>query len=154
MKKGYWIFLLLFFILVVGTFFLATGKLESMLIYLDIASMVLVPGFAILLSLAFFSPMEIGNAFRYAKESAPFDKSEIEKGIVFFTTLQTLIIFSAIFGVICGVVAILQNISDLTIVGKNMGIALIVLLYAAFFICFLTLPFTGALKKRLAANMK
>jgi flagellar motor component MotA len=123
-----------------------------MMIYVDIASLALVPGFAILLSLAFFSPREIGNAFRYAKESAPFDKTEIEKGIVYFSSLQNLIIFIAIFGCIIGVIAILQNISDMSIVGKNMGMALIVTLYAMFFICFLTIPFTGALKKRLAAH--
>ncbi|OHD55123.1 MAG: hypothetical protein A2Y33_01065 [Spirochaetes bacterium GWF1_51_8] len=152
MKKGFWIFLLLFVLLTVGTFFLATGSLQGMFLYIDFASLALVPGFAFLLSLAFFSPREIGNAFKYASESAPFDKKEIGKGIVFFKTLQSLIVFSAIFGCIIGVVAILQDISNLERVGKNMGIAIIVLLYAAFFILFLTLPYTGALKKRLAEN--
>ena len=150
MKRLFWIPLVVFLLLTVGTFYLAFQ--DGLWIYFDFASMIVVYGFSFLIMLSLFGPREMGKAFRSALEKTPFDKKEVEQGLVFFRTLQKLFFSTAGLGFFIGLIAVLRDISNPTRVGQNLAIALLVVLYAFFGICLITIPYTGALKKRLAGN--
>jgi hypothetical protein len=136
--------------LIVGTLFVAAG--QYILIYIDFASLGVSLGIPFVLLLTQFSLKEMAAAFRNAGENAPYDEAEIRKGIAFFETFKNLLVTAGCFGTIVAVIAILRNVKDLEMVGKSLAVGLICIFYSVILIFSIAVPFTGALKKRLAAG--
>jgi flagellar motor component MotA len=149
------IFYFIALFLVLGT--IITGMLfctnfSDISLYIDPASFLILLFPALLLIKSQFGWTEIGEAFSLAFSRKPVKKSQLEKALLFFTTLQKYLIWAGIIGFTIGVIAMFSDISDYTVVGRSLAVALLVLFYAFILIFAVVLPFQAGLKKRIAEN--
>jgi len=145
MKKIYFLSL----VLVIGVLFgalIITGT--SILAYVDIASLIFVLVPAFLLLLASYGPKEMGRAFKSAFSGKT--GAEVEKSIAFFTAMQRLFLLSGVLGTLIGVIAILSNLTDMSLVGRGFSVAILTIIYAIALTILVPVPFLLALKKRRA----
>lgn len=149
MKKLFWLRIIIVFGAIIGSAFLTTFNMWK---YCDHLSVVVTLGFALIVIRMTASPKEFISYFKQTSEKSPFDEAIAEKGIVFFETLQNLLIAFAVLATFIGIIAILQDLKNLEIVGKSTGTALLAALYSSTFIVLITIPFKSALKKRIAEN--
>ena len=147
MKRFYWIWIVLSLALFAGGAYLASGDIS---IFLDLASFIITFIIAFLLSLSFSGPKEMASYVKQARETTPLNMKIAKQGIVYFQSLQNLIILSGLSGFFIALVVILRNIADKTSVGKGLGTSLLVVLYALLLSVLITQPFIAALKKKIA----
>ena len=119
--------------------------------FVDAPTFILTPVLPLILMLGHFSPREMFDSFRCAgadKRAEP----DIRKALVFFTTLHRMIIISGLLATMLGVVMILVVYPSETFnsnIGKYMAVCFLSLVYPLFLIMTITVPFTGALRKKL-----
>ena len=100
-----------------------------------------------------FRLKEMAESFSYSRSKMPFDKQKIQRGILFFESMQKYLIISGVLGVFVGIVIILNYLSvDVADLCRRCGIALLTLFYSFFGVLMVSAPFETALKKRLAEN--
>lgn len=119
--------------------------------FLDVPSFILTPVLPLILMLGHFSPREMLDSFRCAG-AAESTEAETRKALVFFTTFHRLIIISGLLATMLGIVMILVIYPSEHFnsnIGKYMAVCFLSLVYPLFFIMTVTVPFTGALKKKL-----
>jgi hypothetical protein len=147
MKRFFWILLAIGLGIITAAGFITAFDLT---IYLDLTPFLLVVLIPFLILLTQYSLREMGNYFRQAREKTQFSYENIQKGLIFFTTMQRLLIGSTIIVSILGLIAILRYIDDsAAIVGTRFGVLFIAVLYSTILITFITIPYIGALKKKL-----
>ncbi|MBN1496232.1 MAG: hypothetical protein JXA07_05645 [Spirochaetes bacterium] len=151
MKKSY----IVYAVLTVGLFALGVVFAKStIMIMIDIPSLMLVLAPVILMLLSHYGPKEFVNAFRAAMEKSNSNEHELKNALVFFSTAQKLVIASTAATVFLGIIMILNSIGEgYTDSGKTvawwMAVDVIAILYAGLLTMVITIPFKSALQKRL-----
>lgn len=152
MKKMYPLYLLAALCVFVAGVYIARGEI---LWLIDPPSAMLVFLPPVFLMLSHYTPGEMGKAFSTAfRGRADADVVETKNALLFFTTLQNLILFSMAITVLLGAILILvgiyrqQNESAL-VLSHWSSVALLALLYGWLAVMLVTLPFRGALRKKL-----
>lgn len=139
----------------IGLFMLGIVFAKSnIMIMIDMPSLMLVLGPAVLMLLSHFGPKEFIGAFRAAMAKNRASGLELKNALVFFSTAQTLIIASTVATVFLGIIMILDNIGrGLTESGTTvawwMAVDVIAILYAGVLTMLITVPFKSALQKKL-----
>ncbi|PKL37368.1 MAG: hypothetical protein CVV44_17195 [Spirochaetae bacterium HGW-Spirochaetae-1] len=106
----------------------------------------------IFLLLSVFGPSGIVDAFRAAFDETP-SKSEVLKGIAFFSMATRIILLSGFMGTLMGVLMTLYGISK----SQDIPVAFYIVIasqtvcYAVVMVLIVTVPFKSALEKKLAA---
>jgi flagellar motor component MotA len=152
MKKSYLIFAILTLLVVLGTTIMGG---ESILIFLDIPSMLMVCLISIFLLLTNYSPSEIVLAFTIGFKKEELNRKDLQKSINLFDSLGKYLILSAILGSITGFIAMASYYSRDT---NNLGsgdwaggsaLAILTIVYSLIFYMLIAVPFKNGLKNRL-----
>ncbi len=147
MRVRYIIAAVVFTALVLVAAFTASGNLGF---YFDIPSLIMVVGTTFVLLASTFSFSEMGGAFRTAFSSDT-DNGNCAKALVFFTAMRNYLILSGLTGVFLGLIALLGNLEDSSMIGRGMALALITVLYGIFFSLLIAFPMMWMVKKRMNA---
>lgn len=152
MKKVFWIPLLVVIIFITVAGILASGN--DLLIYSDAISLAIsiLPVFFIMLTC--YTPKEMGHAFKQAMEETKFDRTEVEKSLVFFEAAQKIFIVMSLIGFIVGIISMRDHFTEAGKIGYAVSISILTALYSLIFIALITLPFVTALKKKIAEHSK
>lgn len=152
MKKYFYIpFLMAFSIILLGVFFADA----SFLIIFDPASLLIVVGITFLLLLTHYTPAEIVTNFKLAMKSGKSSQQELKQALNFFQTMQKLIIVSGIIGTTLGSMIILDYLKKWNVLervpnfGSGFSASILTIFYALILSAFVTVPFVGAIKKKI-----
>ncbi len=148
MKKSYVSVVLIFGGFLFLTFWVGVG-LDTIGVYLDIPSAILILFFAFVPLLATYSFGEIRNCFVIGFRKSGVDKVDIKNAILFFSSLQKYLILSGLLGTFVGVIALLSFLGSPGEVGKGMAVALLISFYAVILSIVIAVPFKTGLQKRL-----
>ncbi|MDC7231620.1 MAG: MotA/TolQ/ExbB proton channel family protein [Spirochaetales bacterium] len=146
MNKGLYALYLIFFVLILVALYLFTGA--SILIYLDIASLLVIALFLTILSI-FTTRFKRCMGYYKAVFNPDADRDLLEASSRYFGnfTLYTMLVGAV--GFLTGIIAMLANLEDTASVGPNLAVALITLLYAALLCLMVFLPFKLSLDSRI-----
>ena len=150
MKRAYFIAVILVVALMGAAVDLAGGGIW---LFISPISFILTPIVSLILMLCTFSPAEMVGCFTTALKREKSDEVIIERGILFFQTLQHYLLFSGIFSTLLGTVLMLANLEDPEAIGPGAAVALLTILYALFLIMIVTVPFKASLKRMLIEKM-
>lgn len=148
MKKSYLAVILIFGGFLFLTFWLSVG-IDTIGVYLDIPSVVLILVFAFVPLLATYSLEEMRNCFVIGFRKSGIAKVDIKNAILFFSSLQKYLILSGLLGTSVGTIALLTFLGSPGDVGKGMAMALLTAFYAVILSIILAVPFKAGLQKRL-----
>jgi flagellar motor component MotA len=140
----------LFAVLVIGVSFVLTVLFsgESIPTFLDLPSALITVVFPFIYQWALFGPSRIGKAFAAVfKKSASME--DIKKSQIFFRSCAKTVWFSALLPVVIGTVSMLKNLDDRSMLGPNLGMILLSLLYAVVIELVVIVPCLAVLKRRL-----
>lgn len=145
MRKSYYLAVLLTMAVLVWATVLAGAGVSS---FLDIPSLIMVLLPALLMSLATYGPAEMGSYFAAAYKNEGADTVTLEKGILFFRTLQSYFKISAVIAFIMGLILTLSTLEDVSQLGSYIAVSVISVLYAFVLALLVTQPFRIALEKK------
>ena len=143
MKAIHWLYAILAVVIIVMAFY----RVNLSFLFLDIPVIFIVLILGYLLSFWAHGFNGVAKAYRCAVSGGT--RLELEKARVVLSALQRNFIFCASFGVITGIIAVLANIGDLSVVGQAMAATLISALYAVIFCLLLVLPFRASVEAEL-----
>ncbi len=150
MSRFYWVALVIVLAVVVIAIVWSLGTL----LFVDVPSLVVVVVPVLAMSIASFSPREIGKSFRVAFARQPAEPAELRTAAAFFRALQRYLILSGLIGVFTGVISLLGWIGQKPSLSTNVASGFALLLISAFYAIVLLLtvavPFRSAVDKRLA----
>jgi flagellar motor component MotA len=116
--------------------------------YLDVPSALITVIFPFIYQWALFGPSVIKKAFTAGfKKSASME--DIKKSQFFFKSYAKIVWFSVLLAVAIGTVAMLKNLEDRTMLGPNLAVTLISLLYATIIEVVIIIPYLVILKRRM-----
>lgn len=118
--------------------------------FFQLPSIIATFGLTFVILLTQYSLREIINHFRRAFDKTDFDAAGIEESIRFFKTTRDLMIAAGVFGTVAFCVGMLSDMRDPLHIGRYFDMMQLCVFYPVVTIFFITVPFTGALKKRLA----
>jgi flagellar motor component MotA len=138
----------IFLLLAAGSVFTVYTSGGSPGIFFDLPSLAI----AVILPFGYqwilFGTAALKNAFGAGfRKTVPLE--DAEKARLFFKTYAHATWFAAVMAVLIGVISILMNLEDKTMLGPNLALALFSLLYAVLVNLLIILPNTSFLKKRL-----
>ncbi len=124
---------------------------DGFMYFFDLPSiaLLLVPVFLVMLS--HFSPAEMAGAFRSAMAGYAATGKELSDSLLFFKTLQKALLVVSALGFLTGLIVLAGIESDAATFRNGLGVALLVVYYAAAMVMLVTLPFKSAVKKKLNA---
>jgi hypothetical protein len=141
----------LFSILAIGvsvvlTILFSRGGLLS---YLDFYAAIITVVLPFIYQWALFGPGGVKTAFTAAFRKNP-SMEKMERSLLFFRAYSKIIWLSVLLPVIVGAVAILKwaTPDDYTLMGPNLAVSLMSLLYAVALHAFIILPYSVILKRR------
>ncbi|MFC1729413.1 MotA/TolQ/ExbB proton channel family protein [candidate division KSB1 bacterium] len=146
MKRAYFIAVIFVVAFMVAAVYLAGGEI---LLFISAVSFILTPIVSLILMLCTFSPAEMVGCFTTAFKREKADEVNVERGVLFFQTLQNYLLLSGIFSTFLGIVLMLANLEDPEAIGPGLAVALLTILYALFLIMIVTVPFKSGLKRML-----
>jgi len=120
----------------------------SLLTYIDLPSLILVLALPICMLRFGWSFTEMKNIFSSIFSSKP-EKKILANAACFFNTMSKYFIFSGIVGVFIGLIAIMKNLEDPKMLGPNLAVAMITILYGSFFSLTVAIPLAAMSKKQL-----
>jgi hypothetical protein len=151
MKKTY----IVYAMLTVGSSVLAVIFARAdLLIMIDAPAFAILFGPTVLMLLSHYGPKEFFNAFRAAMAQSNADEHELKNALLFFSTAQTMMILSTVVAVFLGIIMILSAVwkgsaNSAKVLSGWMAVDLISILYLAFGMLLVTVPFKSAVQKRL-----
>ncbi|MEK6797078.1 MAG: hypothetical protein AABZ39_20055 [Spirochaetota bacterium] len=142
----------LFFIPLIGALTLALGAylLEggNILLLFQITAALGTYGLTFVMLLTQYSPSEMGKAFSAAVKGGT--AKELKISLTYFGTMQRLAIVSGLFMPALGCIHIGMNTSEISkITGFLIALLMVSILYSLSIMLFITIPFSGAIKKRM-----
>ena len=117
--------------------------------FFDIPSLLLIVLAALFMLLSTYSFRDIGTYFSIGISRKDTDTVTLEKGILFFKTMQKYLIIMGVVGAMMGLIAMLATLDDPDRIGKGLALCLITVLYAVFFNIAVAIPFRTELEKQL-----
>ena len=148
MKKFFFISYLLGLVLLQLAFMMEEVSVFDYYDLMAIITVLLIPIFLIRTQC---TGKEFFNYFKISLEKADATEKELRDGIVFFKTLQKLFITTSVFTVLFATIKILSNVESVSLLGANIALAIVSAMYCTFLMIFVTIPFKGALEKKLNA---
>ena len=146
MKKIYILILVLFFGIWSAGILIAGAKFG---LFLNIPSLIVTLGIAIILLLSNFSLREIFRYFAIGFKKDEISREELKNGILFFKSLQRYLIISGFTGFLVGAIVLLWGFEDPSSLASGLAVALITILYALMLTACLALPFRTGLQRKL-----
>jgi len=144
MKKGlYALYLVLFFAVFFSTLRLAG---VPVMFYLDIASLLLILLFLLLITICPWGFRKTLGFYRavFDRDASPEHRKE---GAAYFRSITTFTMLAGLLGFITGMIAMLGNLNDTSKMGPYLAVAMITVLYAAILCMTVFLPFRMSLEK-------
>ena len=143
-KSGYFLYLILFSGAVVSLIVLTR---TNPLFYVDMASLLVILIFGLLVSLFFYG---LTPGFLYFKAVFQIDpQPEITRQAVkYFKNMGAYTLAAGLFGFLTGMIAVLADISDTAKIGPNLAVALITMLYAVILNMVVFIPFRMILERK------
>ncbi|MCE5271180.1 hypothetical protein LLH00_07840 [bacterium] len=114
----------------------------------DLPSLALVLAPALLMSLATHGPAEMAGCFAVAFKKEGVEPAALEKGILFFKTLQAYFTISAVISFLMGLIILLASAEDYATICPGLAVSIISVLYAYLLALLVTVPFRTALEKK------
>ena len=146
-KLRFYINLVLMLLLCIAT---AMVSGNSILVFVDIASLILAIILPYIIVCFIFTPREqIKFKKEIFKPDGAGDKKELEKALVYFKSFKNLLISSGILWTIMGTIGILTHLQNPDHIGPNFAVALIVPLYIALFFLIVVEPLRASAEKNL-----
>ena len=147
MKKQYFLCVLL----ICGVFTAAMALVDGFIYFFDLPSILflLIPVFLVLLS--HFSPAEMAGAFRSAMAGYEATEKELSDSLLFFKTMQKALLVVSALGFLTGLIVLAGIKSDAATFRNGLGVAILIVYYAAALVMLVALPFKSAVKKKLNA---
>jgi len=102
----------------------------------------------LLVAMATYSPAEIVDCFAVAFRKEGADPAMIEKGMHFFSILQTYLIVTALLTFVIGIILIMTVSEDLSQIGPKTALAVVCIYYALLLMLLVTMPFKAGLEKK------
>ena len=153
MRRWYFAGVVLVLGLIAASVRMAGGRL-TVFVSLGAFALVVLP--AVLMSLANFSFVEIGDAFAAAfgsdgSRGGEAARARLERARIFHEALGRYIIGSGVLATFLGVIIMLANLnSEVATVGSGFAIALITVFYSLVLYVVLVVPFRAGIERRLA----
>jgi len=145
MKKFY----IFGFLFVITVFIMAIQKSSTILLFIDVISFLFTVIFSIILMRGIYSFREMLSYFSIAFRNNSTDKKEINDGITFFNTLQSILIFAGIITFIVGMVCFIASFEEPEAIGAALATAILAVLYSLGIIMIVVIPFRAGLKRML-----
>ncbi|MEW6566293.1 MAG: hypothetical protein AB1404_12425 [Spirochaetota bacterium] len=146
MKKLRYVVGILLFLAIISLCVYGSGG--TMIVFADILSALITVGVTIVLLRTGWTFREMGQAFSAAFNETT-DREGLKTADVFFATTGNYLSLSAAFSILISVIIILKNLTDKDMLGPNLAVALISLLYAVLFQLIIVLPMRGMIQKKL-----
>jgi flagellar motor component MotA len=140
----------LFAVLAIGISAVLTILFSGGLIadFLDLSAVLITVIFPFIYQWAFFGPSVIKKAFTAGfKESASME--DIKTAQLFFKSYAKIVWFSVLLPIVIGTITMLKHLEDPTMLGPNMAMILISLLYAIIIELTIIIPHLIILKRRI-----
>ena len=144
MKRSYFIVVPAAIAIICWVIYVSGG----LIVFVDDAGLLLMIPLPLLLAMATFSPAEIVDCFAVAFRKEGADLAMVEKGIHFFSILQTYLIVTALLTFMIGFILIMSRLVDLSGFGHKMAVAEICIFYALFLMLMVTIPFKAGLERK------
>ena len=141
----YLISLLLFFAGINFGIFCCGG---NMLTFVDVPSFIFVGIIPFLFVSILFGFRDMKAAFSAAFRKE-IDDAALKKALVFFGSYGKIIWVTGVIGVIIGVIGMLMNLEDKSVLGPNMAVSIISVYYSCLAFVSIIIPFTVMIKKKL-----
>ncbi|MCK5200024.1 MAG: MotA/TolQ/ExbB proton channel family protein [Spirochaetales bacterium] len=148
MKFFYFTVIIVFAVLLFLTCWVAAG-IDSVGIFIDPPSAMLVILCSLVLLLANYSLRDIRKHFAMGFKKENFDSTDLKNGIVFFSALQKYLLLSGMMGTFIGMIAMLAMLDDTAKIGRALSLSLLTALYAIILSMVVAVPFKAGLQKRL-----
>ena len=132
---------------------LSTAGVTSLSWFMDMPSIIIPLGITMFVLIASESTWDFGQAFAIAYGKKEYSNEQIKLSWCAMKTALFTIPFAGIFTFIVEVVAIIQHISDITVLGPNLAVALLALFYCCI-IEILLIPTAVRLKKLAISSHK
>ena len=144
----YFIGLLVVLAIIVACIWASGGRIFT---YLDPASALIMIGVPLVLLKTGWSFRQMGQAIGLAlsADAAAAGKAELEDARRFFVSARAYLLGTGALGFFLGVIAMLTNLTDYNLLGRNMAVALISVLYAIFVSLLVCLPMEASLQRKL-----
>jgi len=146
MRKMYFVSVGLFVGLICFAIIVSGARLTQ---FINIPCFVMVVGCTFILLLANFNLREMGRAFVIGFRKKGDSLEGLNKGYIFFKSMQRYLIISGLLGTITGAMAMLVNLRDSSKIGLGVSLSIMTLLYGIVFSTLIPIPFITGIKKRL-----
>jgi flagellar motor component MotA len=133
----------------IGMFAVGGGGGADLFLFWDFPTFLIVPVLAFLYVAGGHGFHAISEAYKAAL-SPEVSQKELAQGIAVFEALKAAIWHFALLVLALSIILILRYLADPALLGPNLAVAILVILYAPFFNMLLVLPFLNRLKQRLA----
>lgn len=109
-------------------------------------------GLSFAIMLVLFSPADMRRAWRVVSMKQPASQEEVRVALAFFVTMRSVFLAVGPFGLIVGLVRVLEHLGggSMQALGEGLAVALDTMLYGLAGVIFLAVPGIGAAKKKLA----
>lgn len=120
----------------------------SIFIFLDVPSLIITLGVSSALTIISFSIQDIKLALRHTFGLVA-TKDELRKSAYIWEAVARNLLLAGTMGLIIGIIQLLQNLSDPSVIGPATAVALLTLFYGFFFSAVLPFPAMFMIKKRI-----
>ena len=121
---------LIFALVGIALFLAAIMMGGSITMFVNLPSVLIVIGGTITFSLAHHSSSEVGEALKAAFGTEEVSAENAGKHLAVFATLRVLVYGSGVTGVLIGLIQMLHNLDDPSLIGPAMAVALLCSLYS------------------------
>ena len=146
MRYLYFISIILVFICILVAIISARSQILYFVHHIS-AILVLLP--SAFLVLASYSFGEIGQAFTSAFKKRDSTPTELKNGLLFFKSLQTYLILSAVIATLIGFMSMLVDLKDKNLLASGIAVSLLSILYSLVLMMIITVPFRTGITKKL-----
>ena len=155
MKKSFFVFAILAFIVVLSTIWASLGYGPSLWsVFIDIPSLIIILLISVFLLLTNYSPGEVVLAFTIGFKKDRIKQQDLKKSINLFDSLGKYLIISAVLTTLAGLIAMLAVFSQISVDGNadwggGIALAMLTILYSLILYLIIVIPFRNGLKNRL-----
>lgn len=127
------------------------GSGGNLWVFLDVLSFIIVGMGTLALLRTGWTFREMGKAFALAFADTA-ERGELSWADAFFTTMGRYFTMSGLGGFFLGIVIMLKYLADKSMIGPNLAVALLSVLYAILFQLIIVIPMRALIQKKISAS--
>ncbi len=124
----------------------------SLILYFDLPCLIICTVIPFIVLVSHYSLAEMGSAYSGALKSSNKTVEEIKRGIAFFRSAERQSLLAGGIGTFYGIIAMLANLADMSLIGRGLAAALITIFYSLLINQLVLSPFRNALEKKLVSK--